>query len=99
MNIFTGFKSKPMPTVAGLHRITEFFDAGHSHVATPEGCKQFGFQLGYNEALDFYQKHGMIPEPNKSVVALNHWKKFVAFGKVEGHNKAVADLIQKELSL
>lgn len=101
MNIFKYFKSKPVPTVADLRRITEFCvdDYVHVHMATPEGCKRFGFQLGYNEALDFYQKHGMIPEPNKSVVALNHWKKFVAFGKVEGHNKAVADLIQKELSL
>lgn len=99
MNIFKCFKAKPVPTVAGLYRITEFCADDHSHVATPEGCKRFGFQLGYNKALDFYQQHGMIPEPNNSVVALTHWKKFIEFGKVEGHNKAVADLIQKELSL
>jgi hypothetical protein len=100
MNMFNFFKVKKLkPTVAGLQRVDEFDESSNDHTQTPDSCKRFGYQVGYNKALDFYEQHGMIPEPNKSVVALTHWKKFIEFGKVEGHNKAVADLIQKELTL
>jgi len=99
MNIFKLFKSKPHELVAGLSRITQFDESSNCHTETPDSCKAFGFQLGYNNALDFYKEHGMIPEPSANVVSLTHWQKYIEFGKVEGHNKAVADLIQKEMAL
>lgn len=99
MNIFKLFKSKTPELVAGLSRITQFDESSNRHTETPESCKAFGFQLGYNKALDFYKEHGIIPEPSASIVSLTHWKKYIEFGKVEGHNKAIADLVQKELSL
>lgn len=99
MNIFKLFKSKPHELVAGLSRITQFDESSNRHTETPESCKAFGFQLGYNSALDFYKKHGMIPELNYNIVILDHWQKFIEFGKVEGHNQAVKDLKHKENSL
>jgi hypothetical protein len=99
MSILSFFKSKPTPTVAGLHRITQFDESSKSHVQTPQGCKAFGFQVGYNKALDFYLQHGMIPEPNLSIIKLTHWTKYIEFGQVEGYNQAVRDLFNQEKNL
>lgn len=41
----------------------------------------------------------MIPEVNHNTVVLDHWQKFIEFGKVKGNNQAVKDLNLKESHL
>lgn len=96
MNIFSFFKAKPQVSkVAGLSRIDQFDESSRS-MKCPDESKQFGYQLGYNMALDFYKAHGMIPEPDVRLIRLDHWSKYIEFGKVEGYNQAIKDLIQQE---
>lgn len=91
MNIFKFFKSNPPELVAGLSRITQFDESSNRHTETPDGCKAFGFQLGYNNALDFYKKHGMIPEPSmllwilltgRNILSLAKWKAITKLLKI-----------------
>ena len=96
MNIFSLFNHKSQaPKVIGLNRISKFNESS-SHMQSPDDCKQFGYQLGYNMVLDFYQAHSIIPEPDLRHITLNHWSKYIAQGKIDGHNQAVKDLIQQE---
>lgn len=99
-NILNWFKlNQPKFSSDELKHIKEFDELSNRHVESPEDCQAFGHQIGYNSALDFYKEHGMIPEVNHNTVVLDHWQKFIEFGKVKGHNKAVADLVQKEMAL
>lgn len=97
MNMFNFFKAKKLkPTVAGLQRVDAVDESSNGHTQTPDSCKRLGYQVGYNKALDFYEKHGIIPEKDLNSIKINHWSKCIEAGKLVGHNQAVYDLIQQE---
>lgn len=99
-NILNWFKlNQPKFSIDELTHIKKFDELSSQHVESPANCQEFGHQIGYNNALDFYKEHRIIPDLNHTTIVLDHWQKYIEFGKVKGHNKAVADLIQKELSL
>lgn len=99
-NILNWFKlNQPKFSIDELKHIKKFDELSSRHVESPEDCQAFGKQIGYNNALDFYKEHGIIPELNHTTIVLDHWQKYIEFGKVKGHNQAVKVLIRQENNL